>query len=195
MTTGPDDYEIREARPEDLRGARSVMLDTFYQVFGYGYLPELHDDVIDLAGVYLDQPTQRLWVAEQAGKIVATSAIRARGPRHPPHPHWLVNRYPDATTGQFFRVYVRPEHQRRGLASRLVRRGIEFVRDTPGLTRLYLHTDARTPGALEFWQTFGVIVHDGRDPAATFQTVHLEIPLDDYAGASAGSTQAAGAFE
>ncbi|MBL1079471.1 GNAT family N-acetyltransferase [Nocardia sp. 2] len=153
------------------------MLDTFYRVFGYGYLPDLHDDVIDLAGTYLDHPTQRLWVAEHAGQIVATSAIRARGPRNPPHPAWLVDRYPDGTTAQFFRVYVRPEHQRRGLASRLVRQGIDFVRETPALDRLYLHTDTRTPGALEFWQTFGEIVHDGRDPANTFQTVHLEIPL------------------
>lgn len=172
------EFVIREARPEDLRGARSVMLDTFYQVLGYGYLPEHHDDVIDLAGTYLNQPRQRLWVAEHDGNIVATSAIRVRGPRCPPHPQWLVDRYPDDTTAQFFRVYVRPEYQRHGLATELVRRGIEFVRATPGLARLYLHTDDRSPGALAFWQTFGTVVHDGRDPGASYQTVHLEISLN-----------------
>ncbi|MEV6062229.1 GNAT family N-acetyltransferase [Nocardia asteroides] len=171
-------YQIRTAEPADLPGARSVMLDTFYRVFGIGYLPEHHQDVIDPASTYLDHPGNRLWVAEHEGTIVATTAIRAKGPAHPPHPAELAARYPDPTTAQLFRVYVRPEHHRRGLATRLVAAAVEHVRATPAFDRLYLHTDARTPGALEFWLTFGHIVHDARGPHDGFQTVHLEIPLD-----------------
>ncbi|MFD6272101.1 GNAT family N-acetyltransferase [Nocardia asteroides] len=171
-------YLIRTAEPADLPGARSVMLDTFYRVFGIGYLPEHHQDVIDPASTYLDHPGNRLWVAEHEGAIVATTAIRAKGPAHPPHPAELAARYPDPTTAQLFRVYVRPEHHRRGLATRLVTAAIDHVRATPAFDRLYLHTDARTPGALEFWLTFGHIVHDARGPHDGFQTVHLEIPLD-----------------
>ncbi|MFC4127266.1 GNAT family N-acetyltransferase [Nocardia rhizosphaerae] len=179
MTTATSTgYAVRPAAPADLPGARSVMLDTFYQVFGIGYLPEYHLDVIDLDGAYLRHPRNRLWVAEHEGAIVATTAIRAQGPAHPPHPAELAARYPDATTAQLFRVYVRPEHQRRGLASLLVRAAIEHVRATPSFDRLYLHTDARTVGALDFWRTVGHIVHDARGPHAGFQTVHLEIPLD-----------------
>ncbi|QLY27905.1 GNAT family N-acetyltransferase [Nocardia huaxiensis] len=177
MTSTRLGYLVREARAADMPGARSVMLDTFYRVFGYGYMPEHHDDVIHPAAAYLGNPRQRLWIAEHEGEVVATTAIRARGPRHPPHPQWLVDRYPDATTAQLFRVYVRPEHQRQGLASELVRHAIEFVRCAADFDRLYLHTDTRTPGALEFWQTFGAIVHDGRGPETVYQTVHLEIPL------------------
>lgn len=33
------------------------MRDTFYRIFDYGYLPEQHDDVIDLAQTYFDHPT------------------------------------------------------------------------------------------------------------------------------------------
>lgn len=168
---------IRRATGADLTGARSVMLDTFYRTFDYGYLPASHDDVVDLAGSYLDDPDQLLLVAILDGRVVATTAIRARGPRCPPHPAWLVERYPDATTAQLFRVYVRPEHQRQGLATDMVAQAVDFVRDHARFQRLYLHTDARTAGALEFWQTFGSIVHDGRHPGAGFQTVHLEIPL------------------
>ncbi|MFF2087318.1 GNAT family N-acetyltransferase [Nocardia sp. NPDC058176] len=174
-TTG---YVVRPAGPADVPGARSVMLDTFYQVFGIGYLPEYHQDVIDPDTAYLRHPRNRLWVAERDGVIVATTAIRAQGPAHPPHPAELAQRYPDDTTAQLFRVYVRPEHHRRGLASRLVEAAIEHVRTTPAFERLYLHTDARTPGALEFWRTVGQIVHDARGPHEGFQTVHLEIPLD-----------------
>ena len=66
---------------------------------------------------------------------------------------------------------------RRGLATRLVAAAVEHVCAAPDFERLYLHTDARTAGALEFWLTFGHIVHDARGPHDGFQTVHLEIPL------------------
>ncbi|MFC4376814.1 GNAT family N-acetyltransferase [Nocardia halotolerans] len=178
MTATTTGYLVRRAGPADLPGARSVMLDTFYQVFGIGYLPGYHHDVIDPDTVYLRHPRNQLWVAEHEGVIVGTAAIRAQGPAHPPHPAELARRYPDETTAQLFRVYVRPEHHRRGLATRLVDAAVEHVRTTTGFDRLYLHTDARTPGALEFWLTFGHIVYDARGPHEGFQTVHLEIALD-----------------
>ncbi|MGV9408371.1 GNAT family N-acetyltransferase [Nocardia sp. NPDC003693] len=184
MTTTAADtgYRVRQAEAADLPGARSVMLDTFYRVFGHGYLPRYHGDVIDPDTVYLRHPRNRLWVAEHEGEIVATTAIRAQGPAHPPHSAELARRYPDETTAQLFRVYVRPEHHRHGLATRLVRTAVDHVRATPEFERLYLHTDARTPGALEFWLTFGDIVADARGPHTEFQTVHLEIPLNRPAG-------------
>lgn len=171
------DYIVRTALPEDLPGARSVMLDTFYTDLGYGYLPDHHDDVIDPARAYLSHPHQCLWIARHNNQVVATTAVRARGPRTPPHPAWLADRYPDHTTAQLFRVYVRRDHRRRGLATELVDRAIEFVRQTPIFERIYLHTDASVPGALDFWKSLGTIVHDDRDPQHRFQTVHLEIPL------------------
>lgn len=180
-TARPDqhdsEYHIRPARDVDLRGARSVMLDTFYRILGYGYLPDSHEDVIDLATAYIDHPDNRLWVATHDGQVVATTAVRANGPRCPPHPRWLAERYPDGTTAQLFRVYVRPEYHRRGLATQLVQQAITYVSAHPRMNDLYLHTDDRVAGALEFWQTLGTIVHDSRQPGARFQTVHLEIPL------------------
>ncbi|MFE7743046.1 GNAT family N-acetyltransferase [Nocardia sp. NPDC057455] len=80
-------------------------------------------------------------------------------------------------TAQLFRVYVRPEHHRRGPATRSVRAAIDYGCTTTEFDRLYPHTDARTPGALDFWLTFGRILHDARGPHTGFQTVHLEIPL------------------
>lgn len=177
-------YTLRVAEPEDLPGARSVMLDTFYTVFGIGYLPEYHQDVIDPEPVYLRHPLNRLWVAECEGSIVATTAIRAQGPRHPPHPQWLCERYPDPRTAQLFRVYVRPEHQRRGLARRLVALAVEYVGATPEFDDLYLHTDARTPGAVEFWRSCAREIHDAGTTASGFRTVHFDIPLPRHAAQS-----------
>ncbi|MFD7846916.1 GNAT family N-acetyltransferase [Nocardia sp. NPDC059764] len=173
------DYLIRAALSSDVPGARRVMLDTFYRDLRYGYLPDHHDDVIDPARAYLCHPRQRLWVAVHERQVVATTAIRARGPATPPHPHpaWLSARYPDHSTAQLFRVYVDPGHRRCGLAAELVTHAIEFVRSTPGYERLCLHTDASVEGALEFWKSLGTVVHDHRDPARRFQTVHLDIPI------------------
>ncbi|MFF2555115.1 GNAT family N-acetyltransferase [Nocardia sp. NPDC058058] len=172
------DYLLRAALPEDLPGARSVMLDTFYTDLGYGYLPAHHDDVINPARAYLSHPHQRLWIARHPNDgVIATTAIRARGPQTPPHPAWLTAHFPDHTTAQLFRVYVRPAHRRHGLATTLVHMAIEFARRTPTFERLYLHTDASVPGALAFWKSLGTVIHDDRAPDRRFQTVHLEIPL------------------
>ncbi|GGQ17491.1 GNAT family N-acetyltransferase [Streptosporangium pseudovulgare] len=171
------DYELRAAGPADLDGARSVMLDTFYHDLGYGYRPEWHADVIDLEGVYLRDPRHGLFVAVHSGQVVATTAVRAAGPKSPSHPAWLAERYPDRHTAQLFRVYVRPEHRRRGLGRGLVELARAFVANTPGYGYLYLHTDTRVPGAEAFWRSLAAEVHDDRDSDAhAFQTVHFEIP-------------------
>ncbi|MFC4058958.1 GNAT family N-acetyltransferase [Planomonospora corallina] len=171
-------YDIRPARRQDLDGARSLMLDTFYREFGHGYHPEWHRDVIDLEGVYLRAPRHALFVAVHDDEVVGTTCVRATGPKSPPHPAWLAERYPCGSTAQLFRVYVRPAHRRRGLARELVRRACAHVASTPGYSRLYLHTDTRIEGAEAFWRSVAVPVHDARDgDPSRFQTVHFEIPL------------------
>lgn len=127
------------------------------------------------------------------GTEVATTAIRTCGPRTPPHPAWPAARYPDHGTAQLFRVYVRLRHRRHRLATELVTRAVEFVRRTPTYQRLYLHTDASVPGALEFWKSLGTVVRDDREPGRRFQTVHLEIPLDRSESARTGGESAGGA--
>ncbi|OLR94618.1 GNAT family N-acetyltransferase [Actinokineospora bangkokensis] len=171
-------YDLRRARPGDLDGARSVILDTLYRDLGYGYSPAWHADVIDLDGHYLRDPRQALFVAVHDGEVVATTAVRAAAPKSPPHPEWLVSRYHPDRTAQLFRVYVRPGHRRHGLARRLVALATDFVAAAPDYDVLYLHTDARSPGADDFWRSVAVEVHDARDgDPAHFQTVHFEVPL------------------
>lgn len=47
------DYCVRPAGPDDLDGARAVMLDTVYHDFGTGYVPRWHGDIVDPATAYL----------------------------------------------------------------------------------------------------------------------------------------------
>ncbi|MGW6915187.1 GNAT family N-acetyltransferase [Kitasatospora sp. NPDC054939] len=173
-------YECRPARPEDVPGARRLILDTLYREFGYGYVPEWHADVVDLQAHYVDHPRHTLLVAVRGGEVVATTALHSTGPAHPPHPRHLVKRYPSGTTAQLVRVYVRAEHRRHGLARELVRLACDFAAEEGGYERLYLHTNTRIPGAEPFWRSLAREVYDARpsgEHGPGVATVHFEIPL------------------
>ncbi|SFD52920.1 GNAT family N-acetyltransferase [Streptomyces aidingensis] len=179
--TGP--YQVRPATAEDTEGARSVMLDTFYREFGYGYVPAWHADVIDLHGTYLTDQRHLLLVAAHGDRpdqqIVATACLHSRGPAHPPHPRWIAERYPSGSTAQLLRVYVRPEHRRHGLARTMVAMAADFAA-TIGYASLYLHTNADIPGAQPFWNSVAKEIFDARttgEHGPGFATVHYEIPL------------------
>ena len=175
-SVGP--YDVQLAGDRHVDGARSVMLDTFYHVFGYGYRPEWHFDVIDLTGTYLRDSRHALFVATLGDEVVGTTAVRAAAPNSPPHPRFLVDRYPVSSTAQLFRVYVRPGHRRRGLARALVDQAVRFAADQPGYRVVYLHTDTRIEGAEAFWRSVARPVHDPRNTVHDdYRTVHFEIPL------------------
>lgn len=176
---GAGGYEVRHARPQDVRGARSVMLDTFYREFDYGYVPEWHADVVDIRGTYLDDPRHTLVVAVLDGEVVGTCAVNSRGPAHPPHPRWLAERYPSGRTAQLLRVYVRPAHRRHGLARAMVRAACAFAAGVPGYECVYLHTNVDIPGAEGFWRSLATEVCDARTSGehGGYGTVHFEIPL------------------
>ncbi|TCP56333.1 ribosomal protein S18 acetylase RimI-like enzyme [Tamaricihabitans halophyticus] len=168
------DYLVRVARPADVAGARSVILDTLYRVLGYGYVPEWHADVVDLAGTYLDNPRHALFVAVHQNHVVGTAAVRARGPKRP---DWLVERYPSTSTAELTRTYVRPEHRRHGLANAMIDLACEFVASDAGYQAIYLHTDPAIEGAEPFWRSIGKEVHDSRTAEPYDGWLHFEIPL------------------
>ncbi|MFH8933125.1 GNAT family N-acetyltransferase [Streptomyces griseosporeus] len=172
------DFRIRPARPEDLDAARAVMLDTVYRDFGTGYVPRWHGDIVDPAAAYLTPDRHTLLVAVAPdGEVAATGALDSRGPAHPPNPRRLAERYPSGTTAQLRRVYVRPEHRRRGLARRIVRDLVAFAAADGGYRAVYLHTDPAVPGAEAFWRSLGRVVLDERAEGHGQRTVHFEVPM------------------
>lgn len=173
------DYTIRTATPADVAPARAVMLDTVYRDFRTGYVPRWHGDVIDPVGAYLTPARHTLLVAVDAdGEVVATGALDSRGPAHPPNPAHVAERYPSGVTAQLRRVYVRPEHRRRGLARRLVDELLAFAAADGGYRAVYLHTDPAVEGAEPFWRSLAKVVHDEREDAGGGQgIVHFDVPL------------------
>lgn len=156
------------------------MLDTVYRDFATGYVPRWHADIIDPAAAYLAPARHTLLVAldpaDQA--VVATGALDSRGPAHPPNPRELAERYPSGTTAQLRRIYVRPEHRRRGLARRLVDELLAFAAADGGYRSVYLHTDPTVPGAEPFWRSIAKVVHDERETTGgASSVVHFQIPM------------------
>ncbi|BBC38886.1 Acetyltransferase, GNAT family [Streptomyces graminofaciens] len=171
-------YGIRVAGPGDLDSARAVMLDTVYRDFGTGYVPRWHGDIIDLHGAYVAPARHALLVAvdERDGVVVGTAALDSRGPAHPPNPRSLAERYPSGVTAQLRRVYVRPEHRRRGLARRLVAALLDFAAADGGYRSVYLHTDPAVAGAEDFWRSQGEVVCDEREETGE-RVVHFEVSV------------------
>ncbi|MFJ8854115.1 hypothetical protein [Streptomyces sp. NPDC102437] len=94
VRAGADGYVLRTATPADLGGARAMMLDTVYRDLKSGYVPRWHADMIDPAAAYLRPDRCTLLVVEGDGEIVATGAVRDRGPQAPPNPQWVADRFP-----------------------------------------------------------------------------------------------------
>jgi GNAT superfamily N-acetyltransferase len=167
---------IRPALPTDLDAARQLMLRVFDEDFGYGYLPQWHWDVDDLKGVYLDNPRHGLWVAVDEGEtVLGTAGVREGGPRCPPNPAWLADRYAGAGTAQLVRVYVTPALRGHGIGRALVDAARQFVATEGEYRCLYLHTDTRVAGAEAFWRALGRVVYDARPDE--WSTVHFELDL------------------
>ncbi|MFB8102633.1 GNAT family N-acetyltransferase [Streptomyces sp. NPDC056007] len=171
-------YVLRTATADDVGGARAVMLDTVYRDLKSGYVPRWHTDIIDPASAYLRPERCTLLVVEYGGEIVATGAVRDRGPQAPPNPRWVADRFPSKVTAQLCRIYVRPEHRRHGLARQLVRALGEFAARVGGYDSLYLHTDPAVPGAEPFWRSLAREVCDERAlPGGGQGIVHFELPM------------------
>lgn len=176
--TGVDGYVVRTATVQDVGGARAVMLDTVYRDLRSGYVPRWHADIIDIEGAYLRPARCTLLVVVRGDEVVATGAVRDRGPQAPPNPQWVADRFPSGSTAQLCRIYVRPEHRRHGLARRLVRELGDFAARAGGYTSLYLHTDPAVPGAEPFWRSLAHEVCDERAlPGGGQGIVHFELPM------------------
>ncbi|MFI9497130.1 GNAT family N-acetyltransferase [[Kitasatospora] papulosa] len=183
VPVGASGYVLRTATAQDVGGARAVMLDTVYHDLRSGYVPRWHADIIDLEGSYLRPARCTLMVVVRDGEVVATGAVRDRGPQSPPNPRWVADRFPSGSTAQLCRIYVRPEHRRHGLARMLVRELGEFAARAGGYTSLYLHTDPAVPGAEPFWRSLAHEVCDERAlPDGGQGIIHFELPMPASAG-------------
>jgi GNAT superfamily N-acetyltransferase len=174
-------FGVRMAGTDDLAGAVAVIRRVLHEDMGYPYRPDWHFDIDDPRTWYLDNPRHALFVAVDDGtrKVIGATGVMAGGPKSPPHPRWLAERYHPATTAQLFRVYIDRDQRRRGVARALVEAARRFVAAEGGYRVLYLHTDAiATPQAEHFWRAMDTTeIYDGRGKGEPSQALHFELAL------------------
>lgn len=179
-TTGVG-FSVRPVQPEDFAQVREHVLRVTREDLRSEYRPAWHWDLDDLQGAYVDNPRQALFVAvdDASGAVVGTTGVVGVGPNAPPHPAWLASRNSGPKVAQILRVYVARLHRRRGIAGALVEAARRFVAEEGGYDTLYLHTNARVPGAEAFWRAMPTTeVYDGRgNPDGYSEAVHFELAI------------------
>ena len=108
----------RATTPQDLAGARELILTSLHDDQGYGFQPQWHWDLDHLTEVYVDNPRQAMVVAVDEGTVVGTCAARIGGSASPPHPAWLADHYADrANVVQLVRLVTDPRLRRKASAA------------------------------------------------------------------------------
>ena len=175
-------FVVREVTPADFGEARAVIMRVLEEDLKTGYMPQYHWDIDDMHGAYLDNRRQALFVAvdHASGQVIGTISVRTDGPKSPPHPAWLAERYAPDTACQLFRAYIAREHRRRGVARALVEAARRFIRDEGGYDTIYLHTNPSVPGAEPFWRAMPTTeIYDSRraEGGDATNALHFELEM------------------
>jgi GNAT superfamily N-acetyltransferase len=172
-------FVIRSPFVDELASVRALMVRVIELDYGYPYQSRFHDDVDDPFGFYLKQPRHTLLVAVDDGAcgIVGVAGVRVLRIAAPPHPRSIVARYDPHRSAELTRVFVAPEHRRRGVGRELVVAARHWVRQTGDFDVVCFHS--RT--AVDFWRSFSDVfeVLDARDGSglASGGQVYFEFPV------------------
>lgn len=180
-----EQWVIRGLAESDVSAAQQIMMRSVREDFGAAYDAEIHADIDDLQGSYMEPRGAFMLVVEDTtGDLLATGGVRTAAfnpERVPPQLALLERRYRDGRTGQIVRVHVLEEHRRRGIGRALVRAIIDRARDESHYERLALHTYAHSPGALPFWLAMGFeeVLDDVEDSLQIFFELPARLGQDE----------------
>ena len=136
--------------------------------FGYNYVPEWHQDIVNMDEYYINPKRNNFFVAyTETGEIIATIGIRAYDKDFPEFRHL----YSKNTTSSIWRLFVDRRCRRCGLASKMFSIAENFANQS-GYNDIYLHTHKNLDGALEFWTKMGFVV--ALDANDELETVHMD---------------------
>lgn len=151
---------------------KKFIFNMIKEEYGYGFVPEYHQDIKDMESYYLDPERNNFIMAihPKTGKIIGTIGIRAYDRDFP----LFKDIYNSETTASIWRVFVDKKWRRNGVASTLVRRAEDFCR-VNGYEKIYLHTHKTVDGSLDFWISNGYQIVE--DTENHLKTVHMEKKL------------------
>jgi GNAT superfamily N-acetyltransferase len=143
-------FEIKSLQKEHLAqyDVEEFLFKMIKEEYGYGFIPEYHQDIIDLENYYLHPERNNFFLAidPHTEKIIGTLGIRAYDKDFP----FFKNVYNPQTTASIWRVFVEKSWRRKKVASNLVQTAENFCREKD-YKQIYLHTHRTVHGALNFW--------------------------------------------
>lgn len=154
---------------KNIKDVQEFLFNQIKKEFGYGYVPEWHEDIIKLDEYYVDPIRNNFFVAyiEETDEIIGTIGIRAYDKDFPEFRHL----YSMETTSSIWRLFVDERCRRCGLASKMFSIAENFANQSK-YQNIYLHTHKTLDGALEFWTKMGFVV--SLDSNDELETVHMD---------------------
>lgn len=154
--------------PKQIKDVQDFLFKMINNEFGYGYVPEWHQDIVKLEEYYINPERNNFYVAySDSNKIIATIGIRGYDKDFPEFRHL----YSKDKTSSIWRLFVDEEYRRCGLASKMFNIAENFANQV-NYDNIYLHTHKTLDGALEFWKKMGFIV--AFDSNNELKTVHMD---------------------
>jgi GNAT superfamily N-acetyltransferase len=167
-------FEIKKLGKEQVSKSnlRKFLFKMIKAEYGYGFIPEYHQDIVDLENYYLNPHRNNFFLAvdPQTKKIIGSLGIRAYDKDFP----LFENVYNSKKTASIWRVFVDKNWRRMKVASTLVQTAEDFCREND-YQQIYLHTHRTVPGALKFWTSNGYQITN--DTKNHLKTVHMEKDL------------------
>ena len=154
---------------QQIEKVQDFLFDMIKKEFGYDYVPEWHQDIVNMEEYYVNPKRNNFFVAyiEETGEIIATIGIRAYDKDFPQFRHL----YSKDTTSSIWRLFVDRRCRRCGMASKMFSIAENFAKQVD-YNDIYLHTHKNLDGAIEFWTKMGFVV--ALDAEDELQTVHMD---------------------
>ena len=151
-----------------INDVQKFLFNQIKREFGYGYVPEWHQDIVNMESYYINPERNNFFVAYNENcEIIATIGIRAYDKDFPE----FRGIYSKNTTSSIWRLFVERKYRRCGLASKMFSVAETFANGC-GYENIYLHTHKTLPGAIEYWTKMGfVVILDSNDE---LETVHMD---------------------
>lgn len=159
---------IEELNKDLIKPVQEFLFKQIRIEFGYGYVPEWHQDIVKIDEYYINPDNNNFFIAfNEKNEIIATIGIRAYDKDFPE----FRNVYSNDKTSSIWRLFVDSRYRRYGIASRMFGIAESFAYES-GYENIYLHTHKTLEGALEFWTKMGFVVT--LDVNNDLGTVHMD---------------------
>ena len=148
---------------------KNFLFKIIREEFGYGYVPEYHQDIIELDKDYIEPVNNIFLLAflKNSNELIGTLGIRAYDKDY----DIFKGIYNGKDTAGMWRVFIDKKWRRNGIGSKLVSIAEDFCKNK-GYENIYLHTQKIVDGSLDFWLSKGYRVT--KDMKNELGTVHME---------------------